>query len=305
MNPNQLIFAALALVMLSACSSNNSNNVQDELEAQLTEEAMADKPEVDENLEKVKEIYYSLPSPLETSQLLKMSGAHFKYDALHTINDVKNYTTSKAKAINLGIYIADLSYCNVFHQQQHCVDYFAVTKNLGDDLGMGQVFSADIVDRINNNLSNQDSVYFILSELYWQANDALQKSDMKAINGMVAAGLWVEGMHIAIESIESANESKEMLTQRIAEQRYIINELVPMIASMNENGSLDDIVSDMKAIQQTFNNLKGTTAEATLEENTDGPDVIGGEQSVSISNDELKTLADQIASLRSKFTTMS
>src|ERR1035437_1571347 len=54
-------------------------------------------------------VSYSLPSPLQVASIFKKSGLKYKAGVTNSLKDPSKYTTNLSKAINLGVYRADLS----------------------------------------------------------------------------------------------------------------------------------------------------------------------------------------------------
>ena len=61
---------------------------------------------------------FSLPSPLQTTLLIKASGANYHADMLNSPDAASGYSISMEKALNLGIYGADLGYVTCYEQTQ-------------------------------------------------------------------------------------------------------------------------------------------------------------------------------------------
>ena len=64
--------------------------------------------------EKAQNIFYSIPSPIELAQLIQRAGAKYNKNLLNSIDNVGKYESNSSKALNLGVYGADLSYTSVF-----------------------------------------------------------------------------------------------------------------------------------------------------------------------------------------------
>ncbi|MBA3706179.1 MAG: hypothetical protein H0W84_09860, partial [Bacteroidetes bacterium] len=61
---------------------------------------------------------FSIPSPIQTAFLIKNSGAAYSKDILNAANKSAQYATNFSKALNLGIYGADLGYVTIYDQTQ-------------------------------------------------------------------------------------------------------------------------------------------------------------------------------------------
>ena len=83
-----------------------------------------------------KQIFYSLPSPLETAMILKRAGAKYNEEILNSADNTSRYNTNKSMALNLGIYSTDLSYASLFDQTQASIRYMTASKKMAEGLGI-------------------------------------------------------------------------------------------------------------------------------------------------------------------------
>jgi len=119
-----------------------------------------------EDISHAKQIFYSLPSPLESALLIKSAGASYSETLLNPVNNVGNYTTNKSMALNLGIYITDLSYASLFDQAQTTIKYMEVSKKMADGLGIIDAIDKNTMDRLEENINNRDVILDIISETF-------------------------------------------------------------------------------------------------------------------------------------------
>ncbi|MBC7124657.1 MAG: hypothetical protein H5T24_03430, partial [Bacteroidales bacterium] len=122
--------AAMAVLAIS-CKCNRES----EQMLQVSEEQGAADSALVSSIESVKQIFYSLPSPLETAMILKRSGATYNEELLNPIENASKYNTTKSMALNLGIYSTDLSYASLFDQTQATIKYMTVSKKMAEGLG--------------------------------------------------------------------------------------------------------------------------------------------------------------------------
>ena len=71
---------------------------------------------------------FSIPSPIQTAMLIKNSGANYNKDILNEPSKITNYNTNFKKAINLGIYGADLGYVTMYDQTQDAIAFLTAVK---------------------------------------------------------------------------------------------------------------------------------------------------------------------------------
>ena len=91
--------------------------------------------------QKTKKIFYSIPSPMETAELLKKAGAEYDKDILNDANNLDQLHQPQQAGLNLGIYGADLSYASVFNKPRRACSSRPARRSLAKQLGMNSVFS--------------------------------------------------------------------------------------------------------------------------------------------------------------------
>ena len=114
------IFAAFLAItlILNGCTGKSPKSQQSQDKGTTTEEFTESKNEV------LKEISdYPLPTSFEVTRLLIESGASYILDLCNKTDNVSKYISLKSKALNLGVYGADLSYAATYNQTQETMQF--------------------------------------------------------------------------------------------------------------------------------------------------------------------------------------
>ncbi len=249
---------------------------------------------------KARSIFYSLPSPMETTVLMHKAGATYRQDILNPAENSKNYVTSADQAVNIGAYLADMSYCNIFQQQEQCVKYFAALRVLGDELNLSGIFTSDIAERIELNLEKRDSIMNIISEAYWTAKSELEEAEREKIASYVLAGGWIEGLYIA-SSLATGGEKNELLEKRVAEQKYSAMHLSELLEIQNSDGSMDDIEKGVNELLDLFMALEEKSEPGTYSVDEHGVIRVGKKITVKMSREQLEEIAVKAKELRNSY----
>ncbi len=125
--------------------------------------------------------------------------------------------TNFSKALNLGIYGADLGYVIVYDQTQDAIAYLKTTKQVSDDLGLVGVFNEDIINRFTKNIGNKDSLLVLTSDAFRMGDAYLKDNDRMDVSALILAGGWIESLYLAT-NISKAKPNED-ITNRIAEQK--------------------------------------------------------------------------------------
>jgi len=106
------VFTFVVFFLMSCAEESKRGNKED---GEKTEENKEDK---DANLLKINGKVFSVPSPIQTAFLLKHSGATYSSEMLSPTSNASNLSTSARKALNLGVYGADMGYATIYDQTQ-------------------------------------------------------------------------------------------------------------------------------------------------------------------------------------------
>jgi len=189
-----LALLSLSILLLASCGGDGS---ADSGLTTVNNNSQVDTKVNEFQTEKVNDIFFAVPSPIEMAGLLKGSGSKYNSKLLNDINNRDLYTSSYAKAINLGIYGADLSYTSVFNRNQESILYMSIAKQLADELDVSAAFDTEVMNRIEENVDNRDSLLGIISETFYLLDSYLKENNRSSVSAQVISGGWIEGLYIA------------------------------------------------------------------------------------------------------------
>lgn len=242
-------------------------------------------------VEESEEVSYNLPSPLQIASIFKKSGLKYKDGITSTQKDITKYTTKLSKAINLGVYSADLSYTVLNKQSQEAMNYMKLCRQLADNLGIGSVFDqGNLSARFEKNLSNEDSLAYIIAELQMVTDMYLDENEQQEITSIVFAGAWVESMYFGSKAYEKAKDKE--LNNKLSEQMTILKSIVNALkADVKRDAAISTLVADMEAVQAVYAELASVKAFNAEDENAE----------INLNDEEVAQLTKKIEEIRNKF----
>ena len=209
---------------------------------------------------KAQNVFYSIPSPIETTTLLKAAGAKYNAKILNPIENAAKYETVAAKALNLGVYGSDLSFTSIFDQTQESMLYLRCTNKLASGLGISGAFDETTTSRIEANMQNRDSLLAIISDSYWNADSYLKENGQPGVSALIVAGGWMEGLYIATQ-VAAATKNEGIIT-RIGEQKLSLDNLIALLESYKaENESIPGLLTQLADMKKVFDAVPNTAAE--------------------------------------------
>ena len=293
--PYSVIFLFVGiLAMLYSCNQGPKDSAL--TQAQVDSTSVQDSTQ---RVSKVKKIFYSVPAPMETAGMLKEAGATYNASLLNDIHNVSKYTTLHSRALNLGVYGADLSYTSIFNQNQESIIYLSCTKQLADEIGVSKAFSDDNVDRMQANIDDRDSLLKIVSETYYTLDSYLKDAGRDNVSAMVIAAGWVEALHIATQVAESPGVKSNDIKASIASQKASLEILISLVKDYNNQGDLNDILDDLNSLKETFD--KVTVNKGANGQNESKGNVIGQKKTYQMDDQTFQDLKKKVEQIRSKY----
>lgn len=197
-------------------------------------------------------IFYNMYLSVEMHTLFKSINATFNKKLLNPYENANQYEISGEKAVNLGIYAVDLSYSRAFDQIDFAGNYLKAMHKLATDLGIpGDKFYLS-VQRIEQNVSNKDSLVKIANELYSATDNYLKDSDRESAAALVVLGGWTEAMYIATHMVNKKQKDIEFL-ERIAEQRTSLKNLIELLNKYKDNKNVVPYLESLNKLTTSFN----------------------------------------------------
>ncbi len=286
-----LLYSAVVLFILLSCGSDDNTREMDEDLKNPNQTLMTN---FDNKV-------FSIPSPVQTSLLIKQLNLPFYEDVLSPLDGVSKYSTRVSQALNLGVYGTDLGYVALYNENSYSIKYLAAVQKLTEKLGLEGAFDKKFLNRFESQLSNQDSLMVLVSEAFKKSDLFLKNSNRKADAARILAGGWVESMYISSEI--NKMQSTPRIVERIGEQQWSLNSVIELLSEYNEDNANDDLIQDLKDLQFYFEKIdsKYTYNEPTtdVERKTT---MLNHKLEIRIDTDILNQISLKIQSIREKIT---
>jgi len=295
------LLVGLALSIAVGCSSGGSD-VNDKDELSRTEEVaetMPEEPDIEISDEVIFDIIQKIPSPIETASYLKASGAGYKEDLLNSSSNVSNYTTSFQKAINLGVYGADLGYINIYDNATDAIIYLSSIIRLSEDLRVSQFFDFDLMKRIASNRENLDSLLHISTVGFEKMNDYLKDKKRGNMGVFMLVGGWIEGLHFMSQIC--AQKPSDELMAKLGEQKITLDEIMLLLRAYKKDPNINQLIPSFDELKIVYDEVTITTkyAEPTTKE-VDGMLVVidNSISTVDITDEVAASITEKVSNIR-------
>ena len=222
--------------LLMNCSGDKKTDTTTEAPA---EESIVEKVE--------KEFEYPIPTSFEVTQLLQDAEAGFVLGITNDVENVDKYVTEYQKALNLGVYGADLSYATTYNMQQETMSFLGACRELVNDLNIASAFNQETASRIESNISNKDSLIVIVTEQFYQTYQYLNENGQDRQSLLVITGSVIEGLFITTQLIVSSDYD-EGLVEVFAQQKNTVNRLQELLEQFSEDENIKKVLPKVRYI---------------------------------------------------------
>ena len=147
---------------------------------------------------------YPLPSSAEVIKMLTDLEVGYIIGISNPVENTKKYFVSTTRAINIGVYGADLSYATLYNMTQQVINYLDAIRSLANELNMSKIYNAALYDSIKKNYDNRDQLVSILTGAFNDTYLILVKMTSRPLALLVVGGAWVEGMYLTTHVSEAA-----------------------------------------------------------------------------------------------------
>ncbi|MES2592907.1 MAG: hypothetical protein V4608_13575 [Bacteroidota bacterium] len=242
---------------------------------------------------------FSIPSPIQTALLIKGSGANYNKSILNVSTKTSQYSTNFAKAINLGIYGADLGYVTIYDQSQDAIGYLNSAKKLSDGLGISSAFDQQTIERFTKNLGNKDSMLVLVGVAYRASDAYLKTNDRSDVSGLVLAGGWIESLYFTTDIYKT--KPNEEIKLRIAEQKLSLQSLIKLLSPYKEQPEYTKLVNSLNDLATVYDGIefKYTFAKPV----TDAArklTTINSKTEVTISPEQIQSITEKVREIRNQ-----
>lgn len=286
----------LIFLVLSGCAGDGSrNDAGTDLDLDITGEELSE-------AFRAKQIFYSLPSPLETAMMLRSAGAEYNEELMNPVENASKYLTNKQMAINLGVYTTDISYASIFNQSQVCMQYMDTAKDLAENLGIIDAIDNNTMERLEENLHNQEVIMDIVSESFMNSSSFLQENNREAVAAMMFVGGWIEGLYLALNLTDGREIEGNNLVERIVDSKLSFEVVLLMLEDYKHDQDIADLIVEMDRIKEIFREIDIQSSRVRVINAPDDPvTLLRSDSSSNMDSDIFRQLKSAVTDIRNRF----
>lgn len=287
----RLFSAVVIILMMNACVTKEGTESKEADIATTVEIA----PNID-----IRDLFYAIPSPLELSILFMNAGIVYDKDQLLSTVHAYQIENSEQQALLLGVYGADLSYSGIFKRPQWAIKYMAVCKVLAEKLSIGHGFDEVMMQRIEANIQDKDSIVLIVANSFLDIDNYFKENKQTGNSTLVLIGGWIEGLHLGTTMIRTSDSDAKI--KEIIKNQYVSLQNIIKLAEATEIKSQKWIIEDLKELLISFEAIQSKSeGESEINKSSEGVLILSSNAENSVVSDEnFNQINEQVGKLRTK-----
>lgn len=249
----------LAVFVMSACNTGNN-------ESKKPDAMQAEKEKTFKEIAK-----YPIPTSYDIIGLLSKAGAGYIIGINNPVANMEKYFTDTKKALNLGVYGADLSYATTYHQKQETMNYLKNCKQLVEDLQITTGFNAEMAESIEKNIDDKQKTIEIITDAFFESYEYLVNNGKDNLSVFVMSGSWLEAMYLTSQVALISNNNEDM-KNIIKSQVTPLEKLIEIMEQHKENEAIAnlkvkfvDLKAEIELIGEDFTDEKLITVSNKID----------------------------------------
>jgi len=185
----------------------------------------------------------NIMAPAEVAAQIQFTAADFAPKLMNDPEKFSMYAGNEVKAAgNLGIYLSDLNYCIAYEQSGGTTKkYFQASHELSKAIGIEKNVLAFLAKRYDQNISRNDSLKNVVTDLLQQSTLELQETSKEKLAGIAMSAYQIENLHLALGILNAY--PKDMLPD---DARATI--MVPLIkVVVNQRANIENIYNFLQS----------------------------------------------------------
>lgn len=242
-----------------------------------------------------KEVYYRFPSASEMFTYIHKDQLTFKENLGNPVENAKHYQTTEAKLLNLGVYLADLTYFVVFEERQKAQEYLNTVRDLTEQLRIKPPKEEAFLKRMQQNVHRTDSLAILADEFNNHVMDYLMATGREKYLAIITTGGYIEALYLAAHTIDKNDVSG--MSARIAEQKFAVANLTGFVKTHKSRKTAlsEELLTKLSGF---FNRLEIEESPTEVSRDSQGKLNLGGGKRIHITKEQIVEFKTEIGEIR-------
>ena len=206
---------------------------------------------------------YPLPTSAAVIKMLTQLEVGFIIGILNPVENSKKYFSSTSRAVNLGVYGADLSYSTLYNLQQEVINYLNAIRLLSNELNMSKIYNEELYEKIKLNFDNRDELVKVLTGAFNDTYTYLSENDQQPLALLVVGGAWVEGMYLTTHVSEAAYQVAG-ISRVLLEQKKSFELFLEITQPYSTDPIISDFIKILDPVKKVYDGLGSSLTDQNI-----------------------------------------
>jgi hypothetical protein len=261
-----LILSLIGLASCNSCSNRSAVKEQKKVELRVKDTI---ETQIQANV-------YPLPTSANVIKMLTELEVGYIIGITNPIENSKKYFSSTTRALNLGVYGADLSYATLYNMQQEVINYLNSIRSLSNELNMSKIYNEELYDKIKVNFDKRDELVKILTKAFDDTYSYLSENDQQSLALLVVGGAWVESMYLTTHVSEAAYQVAG-ISRVLLDQKKSFELFLDITKPYANDPSISDFLKILDPMKKVYQGINNSLTEKNIKDITKAIDSIRGQ----------------------------
>jgi len=207
---------------------------------------------------------YQLPLPIEIFEQIRDK---YNYSSICLADKYnKVILQSWQQAIILGVYTADIAYNAEYYLSTEVIKYSQLCSKISDELSIKSSYGLQLINRLESNITNKDSIIFITNNAYYETCKNLDEQQKNNILPFVVFGGWLETLNILAKCSITDTTIINMAMGNIDKLINFLNDAKIETSAYHFQKEIDNIIASLERLNKKYhkNKEQGTINKINL-----------------------------------------
>ena len=251
-----LAFLVMGSVLIAACSSGGSKTNK-KAASEIDEVSVS---QIIEDIENI-----PTPTTIELMELVNKLGITYMLDVTNSLANQESYLSTKQKALNLGVYAADLSYDVAYQRKAETEEYLRCILGMASDLNIS-IDAEKISNQFESSIDNIEGLTTVVKDMLKESQYILNQTSQTETALLFLIGSWAESAYICVSASDLAANNMEFLKIAASHFEYS-STILKYIESRKDNPEFAEFYEQFTSIQKLVEEYKTDINNSELFEN--------------------------------------
>lgn len=191
----------------------------------------------------------NIPSPAQV--LMQMHSKNtISNDLLLKTDMVEKFNNEFVKSLAMGVYNIDFAYSIQTNQSQNVLNYMKAIAAMSMNLGLKNALDQILGQRVEQNLSQKDSLFSILDDVFYKSDAFLKTNKRMKVASLIFTGSWIETLYLNGIGGQQANDEASKLYAKtlLWQQRFHLENLIRLLNDFKSDPQVAALCTDLNSI---------------------------------------------------------